>query len=91
MRATATRYRAVLAATLLVACAAAPRAEMIAFVGARLIPISAADIENGVLVVEDGVIREAGPASEVRYPRRARVMPPMMRPEASRSMSSSME
>lgn len=41
------------------------------FVGARILPIEGPPIENGVLVVEDGVIRAVGQASEVRIPRDA--------------------
>jgi imidazolonepropionase-like amidohydrolase len=40
----------------------------IAFTGARLIPIDGAEIENGVVVIENGRIVSAGPAAAARIP-----------------------
>ena len=47
-----------------VALAQPPRA----FVGARVLPIDAAPIENGVLVTRDGKIAAVGPAAEIAIP-----------------------
>ncbi|WP_371194184.1 amidohydrolase family protein [Glaciecola sp. SC05] len=45
-----------------------------AFVGATIIPIDTAQIENGVLVVEDGKIRAVGARGDVRIPRGAEII-----------------
>lgn len=46
----------------------------LAFTGATIMPVSSAPIENGVLVVDDGEIREVGSADRVRIPRGAEVI-----------------
>ena len=60
----------ILPATLLV-LAAPGMAATTAFTGARILPVSGAAIEDGVLVVDDGRIRAVGPRSRVRIPRDA--------------------
>lgn len=45
-----------------------------AFTGATLYPVSGPPVEGGVLVVEDGTIAAAGPASEVDVPEAAEVV-----------------
>ncbi|MGQ0553888.1 MAG: amidohydrolase family protein [Planctomycetota bacterium] len=47
----------------------------VAFVGARLLPISAPPIENGVLVIDDGRIVALGPAGSVSVPADATQIP----------------
>jgi len=45
-----------------------------AFVGATIMPVSDAPIENGVLLVTDGEIRAVGASGDVRIPRNAEVI-----------------
>lgn len=59
--------------TALALLAAPVWAETRAFVGATLLPIAGAPIENGVLVVEDGRIAAVGPRRGTRIPRGADV------------------
>lgn len=40
----------------------------LAFVGARLVPVAGAEIENGILVVQDGVIAHLGPLDSTPVP-----------------------
>jgi imidazolonepropionase-like amidohydrolase len=47
----------------LIAAAAAAQDAPVAFTGATLLPISGPEISNGVLIIENGKIRAAGPAS----------------------------
>lgn len=56
------------ASLLLVATTAAVEAETRAFVGAKIIPIDGEPIDNGVLVVRDGVIEAVGAEDEVAIP-----------------------
>ncbi len=67
-----------LAATLAVVAACAlpltAIAEVTAFTGARLMPVSAPPIDNGVLVVEDGKIAAVGSADSVSIPSNATVI-----------------
>lgn len=49
-------------------------AEPIAFTGARIMPVSADPIDNGVLVIDDGKIVAVGAAGDVRIPRGAEVV-----------------
>lgn len=44
------------------------RAESLAFVGARIIPVGAPEIENGVLLIQDGRIESVGRADAVTIP-----------------------
>ncbi len=46
----------------------------IAFVGARLVPISGPEIESGTLVITDGRIAAIGPAGDVSVPEGARTL-----------------
>jgi imidazolonepropionase-like amidohydrolase len=62
--------RIVLLSCLLGACAWA-QSTPIAFTGARVIPIDGAEIENGVVVIENGRIVSAGPAAAARIPANA--------------------
>jgi len=62
-----------LAVSLAILAAADASGEMIAFTGARIIPVAGEPLENGVLVIEDGSIRAVGAASRVRIPRDAEV------------------
>lgn len=50
------------------------RADLKAFVGARVIPVAGAEIDDGVLVVEGGTIRAVGARDAVRIPRGAEVV-----------------
>jgi len=57
--------------SLVASCAAfgqVPDAGPCAFTGARLIPITGPEIENGVLIVEGGKISAIGPAASVNVP-----------------------
>lgn len=56
---------------ILMALAASAQDRPIAFMGARLIPISGPEIASGVLVVERGKIVAAGPAAAVAIPANA--------------------
>ncbi len=59
------------AAILAVTAGTSAVAEVTAFVGARILPISGDPIENGVMLVDDGKILAVGPASSVKIPRGA--------------------
>lgn len=52
----------------------AAAAEIRAFAGARLIPVSGPEISDGVLVIEDGRIRTVGARDAVRIPRDAELV-----------------
>jgi len=52
----------------------AASAETIALVGARIMPVAAATIDDGVLVIEDGKIAAVGENGRVRVPRNAKVI-----------------
>jgi imidazolonepropionase-like amidohydrolase len=60
--------------TLGLSLAAAARAEITAFTGARLFDGTGAVIENGTFIVRDGKIAAAGPSGKVKPPRGARVV-----------------
>jgi imidazolonepropionase-like amidohydrolase len=49
-------------------------ADPIAFTGARVLPVTGAEISDGVLIVENGKIRAVGSADQVRIPRNAEVV-----------------
>lgn len=49
-------------------------AEPIAFTGAKVMPVSADPIDDGVLVIDDGRIVAVGAAAEVRIPRDAEII-----------------
>lgn len=70
------RSRIALGAVFVVAGAAAAGAaeRTLAFTGARVIPIAGAEIEHGVVVVEDGRIAAVGAAGEVAVPAGAEVI-----------------
>jgi imidazolonepropionase-like amidohydrolase len=61
---------------LLLCCLArgASAAESHAFVGARVLPIASAPIDDGVVLVEEGLIRAVGRRGEVAIPAGARVV-----------------
>lgn len=61
------------AAVLLLAASPAP-AETVAFINARIIPVAAAEIEKGTLVVTDGSIAAVGASADVAVPAGARVV-----------------
>lgn len=68
-------------AMILLACASALSltstsiyAQTVAFVGATVIPIEGPQINDAVLVIEDGKIRAVGARDDVRIPRRAQVI-----------------
>lgn len=63
--------RRLLVLSLLLLCTSPGFAQTRAFVGAHIIPIDGPEIENGVLVIEDGTIVAVGSADDVRIPRRA--------------------
>ena len=66
--------RKTLAAICALLCAAAPaigQERPQAYVGARVVPISGAEIPNGVLVVHRGKIVDVGPAASVKIPSNA--------------------
>lgn len=52
-------------------CTSPGFAQTRAFVGAHIIPVDGPEIENGVLVIENGTIVAVGSADDVRIPRRA--------------------
>jgi len=52
---------------------AAAQSETIAFVGSRLLPVSGAPLDDGVLVVRDGKILAIGARSDISVPAGARV------------------
>lgn len=54
--------------TLVTGCASAQTDETFAFIGARLIPVSSAEIERGVLVVQNGRIVAIGEEREIVVP-----------------------
>lgn len=58
-----TRFAA--AAAVLLLGAASAHGATLAFTGAELYPIAGPPVTDGVLVVENGTIRAAGPAGEV--------------------------
>lgn len=60
--------RLICAAMLLAGSAASAQEKSIALVGGRVLPITGAPIENGVLVVQQGKIVAVGPAGEVAVP-----------------------
>jgi imidazolonepropionase-like amidohydrolase len=69
---------AILALAVLLTAAALPQAALaqerpIAFRGAHIIPIAGAPIEDGVLVVHDGVITAVGSAASVQVPAGAEI------------------
>jgi imidazolonepropionase-like amidohydrolase len=66
--------RVALTALLGLALAPATLAETRAFVGARILPITAEPVDDGVLVVEDGRIVAVGARGDVRIPRGAEVV-----------------
>lgn len=66
--------RQLLAAGILALAASIVHADTTAFVGARIHPVSAPPIEDGVLLVEDERIRGIGPRDAVRIPGDARVV-----------------
>jgi imidazolonepropionase-like amidohydrolase len=69
MRRMLRRAVALVPITLVLCCSA--QAETIAFTGATLMPVSDQPIENGVLIIEDGLISAVGPADSTRVPRGA--------------------
>lgn len=60
--------------SLLVFWSSSVAAEPIAFTGAKVMPVSADAIENGVLVIDEGKIVAVGAADDVRIPRGAEVV-----------------
>jgi imidazolonepropionase-like amidohydrolase len=62
------------AAGLVCLAATSVRADVTAFVGARIHPVGSEPVEDGVLVIEDDRIRSIGPRSSVRIPGGARVV-----------------
>lgn len=69
----ARRYdrRAAILASLVLLLPAPCLAATTAFIGARILPISGAPVDDGVLLVEDGRIRAVGTRDAVRIPRDA--------------------
>lgn len=63
-----------LLALLLFGLPPAAMAEVTAFSGARILPVTGAEIVDGVLVIEQGRIRAVGKRGELRVPRGARVV-----------------
>jgi imidazolonepropionase-like amidohydrolase len=63
--------RAVALVPIALALSCGAQAETIAFTGATLMPVSDQPIENGVLIIEDGLISAVGPADSTRVPRGA--------------------
>ena len=55
-------------AFLLLVSTAGSQAQTLVFRGARILPISAPPIDNGVIVVEDGLITAIGISGEVELP-----------------------
>ncbi|QOC22302.1 amidohydrolase family protein [Wenzhouxiangella sp. AB-CW3] len=68
------RFLVPLLVVLLLALPPAAMAEVTAFAGARILPVTDSEITDGVLLVEDGRIRALGSRDEVRIPRGARVV-----------------
>jgi len=64
----------VAAAVLAMMLAAAAQAAPVAFVGARVIPVSGPEVADGVLVIDDGEIVAVGSRDEVRIPRDADIV-----------------
>jgi imidazolonepropionase-like amidohydrolase len=64
----ATRTAPLLALLLGAAITAATNAAPTAFVGARIIPIDGEPMEDGVLIIEDGKIRDVGPRRSTPIP-----------------------
>ena len=60
--------------TLIAGTAVASDERVRAFVGARLIPIDGAEIENGTLLIRGAVIEAAGPAGRVKIPNGAELI-----------------
>lgn len=61
-------------AVLVLMLAAAAQAAPVAFVGARVIPVSGPEVADGVLVIDDGEIIAVGSRDEVRIPRDADIV-----------------
>jgi len=61
-------------AVLTLLLAAAVQAAPVAFVGARVIPVSGPEVADGVLVIDDGEIVAVGSRDEVRIPRDADIV-----------------
>lgn len=66
--------RALAGGTALLLSAGIAQADSIAFTGARVMPVSAEPVDNGVLVIEDGEIVAVGAADDVRIPRGAEII-----------------
>lgn len=62
------------AAVLALMLATAAQAAPVAFVGARVIPVSGPEVADGVLVIDDGEIVAVGSRDEVRIPRDAEIV-----------------